>query len=323
MKIRSIVSLTAIAAVLVFGVVYMTVGVLHVDPRKSYFTATLHLDNSGRLGPHSPVLFDGVQVGNAEAVRKQASGVLVQLKIDKTYHIPVTSDVHIEQLSALGEPYIEFATTSGGGKGNAGPYLKDGHVVTTDRVQLPMTITQLSSRAVELLNQIHPESISRLVGTFDTALAGTDQAMQTLQRSSDLLAATLLSRTDTIRQLFADMQAMGANMDWLGPSLSTAGPQLGLFGTSLTEIVESGSVLSKKQPVPNYFTGDGLVPFLDNLTDLLNKIGPGLAPLAPVLQPVVTDAVARSPHVDISALISQALQSIDPDGTLHFRIHVK
>lgn len=318
MRVRGAVSLIAILAVLVFGIVYMTVGVLHLDPLESYFTADLQLDNSGGLGANAPVLLDGVQVGKTQEVSKQASGVLVRLKIDKQYSVPVSSDIRIEQLSALGEPYIEFAPTS-----NAGPYLKNGQNIATDRVHLPMTITQLSSRAVELLNQIHPEAISHLVGTFDTALAGTDQAMQPLQRSSDLLAATLLSRTDTIRQLFTDMQAMGTNMDWLGPSLTTAGPQLGLFGTSLTKIVENGSVLSKKQPVSNYFTGDGLVPFLNQLTDLMNKVGPGIAPLAPVLQPVVTNAVTHTPHIDISALIAQALQSVDPDGTLHFRVHVK
>ncbi len=318
MRVRGAISLIAIAVVLVFGIVYMTVGVLHYDPRKSYFTANLRLDTSGGLGPNSPVLFDGVAVGTAESVRKQASGVVVALKIDKRYHIPATSDIHIEQLSALGEPYIEFAPTA-----TSGPYLTDGQNIAADRVRLPMSITALSSRAVQLLNQLHPEAISHLVGTFDTALAGTDQAMQTLQRSSDLLAATLLSRTGTLRQLFADMQAMGANMEWLGPSVDTAGEQLGLFGTALTKIVENGSLLAKAQPVSNYFTGEGLVPFLGQLTDLLNKIGPGLAPLAPVLQPVVTDAVARTPRVDISALIGQALNSVDPDGTLHFRIHLK
>lgn len=318
MRVRGTVSLIAIVAVLVFGIVYMTVGVLHFDPRKSYFTADLQLDNSGGLGANSPVLFDGIAIGKTQTVRKQPSGVVVQMKIDKRYSVPVSSDIRIEQLSALGEPYIEFASAS-----QTGPYLHDGQQIGADRVHEPMTITQLASRAVQLLNQIHPEAISHLVGTFDTALSGTDQAMQTLQRSSDLLAATLLSRTATIRQLFIDMQALGANMSWLGPSLRTAGPQLGLFGTSLTKIVENGSILSKKQPVANYFTGGGLVPFLTQLTTLLNKIGPSVAPLAPVLQPVVADAMARTPRIDISALIGQALQSVDPDGTLHFRIHVK
>ena len=318
MRTRATISLLAIAVVLVFGIVYMTVGVLHYDPRKSYLTAELHLRNSGGLASNSPVLLDGVAVGKAESVTKQASGVLVRLRIDTRYHIPVASDVRIEQLSALGEPYIAFAPTAAGG-----PYVRDGQTISTDRVRMPMTVTALSSRVVQLLDQIHPEAVANLVGTFDTALAGTDDAMATLRRSSDLLAATLLSRTGAIRQLLCDMQAMGGDMAWLGPSLSTAGPELGLFGTSLTQIVESGSVLTHKQPVSNYFTGDGLNPFLGRLTEFLDRIGPELSPLAPMLQPVVTDAVSRAPQLDIGALIGQALHGVDPDGTLHFRINVK
>ncbi|WP_410876212.1 MlaD family protein [Nocardia sp. A7] len=318
MNLRAAVSLSAIAAVLVFGVGYMSLGVLRFDPRISYLTADLRLENSGGLGPNSPVLLAGVQVGRTESVRKQSGGVLVRLRIDTRYRIPVSSEVRIEQLSALGEPYIAFAPKSG-----AGPYLEDGQVVAADRIHRPMTITALSARLVELLDQINPEAIARLVDTFDRALAGTDTAMQTLQRSSTLLAATLLSRTEALRQLFADMQALGADMAWLGPSLGTAGPLFGEFGVTLNAIVESGSALVESRPVPAFFTGDGLVPFLDNLTALIAEIGPSIAPLGQILGPVVTDAVHRTPAIDISTLIDQALQSVDADGTVHLRIGVK
>ncbi len=42
-----------------------------------------------------------------------------------------------------------------------------------------------------------------------------------------------------------------------------------------------------------------------------------------MLDPVVTDAVHRAPAIDVSTLIDQALQSVGPDGTVHFRIAVK
>ncbi|WP_405494122.1 MlaD family protein [Nocardia sp. NBC_00511] len=318
MNLRATASLSAIAAVLVLGIVYMSIGVLHLDPRRSYLTAELRLSDSGGLGRNAPVLLSGIQVGRTESVSKQASGVLVRLRIDNRYRIPVSSEVRIEQLSALGEPYVEFAPSSG-----AGPYLTDGQVVATDRVRMPMTITALSARLVELMKQLHPEAISSLVGTFDQALAGTDDAMATLQRSTTLLAAALLSRTGSIRQLFADVQALGGNIDWLGPSMADAGPKFGEFGVVLNQIVANGSQLVEARPVADYFTGDGLVPFLKQLTDLLDKIGPGIAPLGPALEPMVAAAVRRAPALDISALIDQALQSIGSDGALHFRIGVK
>ncbi|MFF0491994.1 MlaD family protein [Nocardia sp. NPDC004068] len=315
MNVRGAVSLSAIAAVLILGATYMTVGVLHLDPRREYITVTMRLADSGGLGPNAPVLLTGVQVGRAEEVRKQATGVLVRLRIDDRYRVPLASDVRIEQLSALGEPYIEFAPEGGGG-----PYLRDGQTIPAERVRTPMTITALSARLVLLLDQVHPQSVANLVDTFDRALAGTDAAVQTLQRSTTLLAATLLSRTEVVRRMFGDVQALGTNIDWLGPSLAAAGPEFGEFGAALSAIVESASEFVEARPIPDYFTGTGVTPFMAELGALLNKIGPGAAPLAPALRPVVTDAVSRAPRLDVSALLDQALHGVDPDGTVHLRI---
>ncbi|MEV0062143.1 MlaD family protein [Nocardia sp. NPDC050718] len=318
MNIRAAVSLSSIVAVLIFGVGYMAFGVLHVDPRRGFVTVEMRLDDSGGLGAHAPVLVAGVQVGRTETVTKQAGGVLVRLRIEDRYRIPVASEVRIEQLSALGEPYVQFSPVR-----DAAPYLEDGQVVPTERIRMPMTITALSAKLVRLLEQIDPAVIGNLVGTFDRALSGTDSAVHTLQRSTSLLAATLLSRTQTVRQLFDDLQALGGDIEWLGPSLAAAGPEFAAFGTTLNRIVESGAALAESRPVTDYFTGDGLVPFLRNMTTLVEQIGPTAAQLGPVLEPVVTDAMNRTPALDISALINQALHGVDADGTLQFRIGVK
>ncbi|MGW0181725.1 MlaD family protein [Nocardia sp. NPDC003345] len=318
MNIRSITSLSAIAAVLVFGVAYMGIGVLDLDPRRDHITVGLHLDSSGGLGPGAPVLLHGIQVGRTESVRKEAAGVFVRLAIDDRYRIPAAGDIHIEQLSALGEPYVGFAPDS-----DTGPYLEDGQDIPATRVRLPASITALSTRLVELLDQIHPEVMAGLVGTFDRALDGTDVAMQSLQRSTSLLAATLLSRSASLRQLFDDLQALGGDIDWMGPSLAQAGPLFGEFGVTLSAIVENGSKLVEARPPADYFTGDGVLPFLVEVEALLRKIGPGLAPLGPMLQPVVTEAVQRAPTLDIGALLDQALDSVGTDGTLRFRIGAK
>ncbi|WP_231386845.1 MlaD family protein [Nocardia sp. BMG111209] len=318
MTARGTSSLVAIAVILILGIGYMCVGVLHLDPRRSFISAQLDLPDSGGLGPNAPVLLDGIQVGRAEEVRKQASGVQVRLRIDDRYRIPLAGAVRIEQLSALGEPYIEFAPDSA-----AGPYIRDGQAIPTQRVQEPLTITALSTRMVELLNQVHPEVVAHLVGTFEAALSGTGPAVQTLQRPTTLLAATLLSRTDAVRRLLADIQSLGGDIDWLGPSLATAGPQFGNFGEALSNIVNVTAPAVEARPAAAYFTGDGTVPFLVRLTALLAEIGPGIAPLAPALAPVVADAANQAPRLDIGALIDQALHGVDPDGTVHIRIATK
>ncbi|MCA2207998.1 MlaD family protein [Nocardia rosealba] len=317
MNTRAALSLSAIAAVLVLGVAYMTFGVLNIDPRRDYLAVELELSTSGGLGPGAPVLLNGIAVGRAESVRKQASGVLVALRIDERYPIPVSSRIRVEQLSALGEPYIGFDPID-----DAGPYLTDGQHIPAHRVPAPMTITTLSTRLIDLLDQIRPEVMAGLVDTFDRALADTEATMQTLRRSTTLLAATLLSRTDRLRQLFADLQFLGADIDWMGPSLGTAGPLFGEFGITLSAIVQSGSALVDSRPVADYFSGSGVLVFVRELEALLAKIGPSAAALGPMLQPVVRDAVATAPDLDLGALLDQALHGLG-DDTVHLRIGIK
>ncbi|MEV6360713.1 MlaD family protein [Nocardia asteroides] len=318
MNTRAAVSLSAILAVLVVGVSYLCLGVLDMDPRRDHTTIGLELRGSGGLAPNAPVLLNGVTVGQIEEVRTRPGGVLVRFAVDDRYRIPAASTLRIEQLSALGEPYLGFDPDH-----DSGPYLEDGQVIPADRIREPMTITELSTRLVGLLDGIRPEVVAGLVDTFDRALAGTGTTMDTLQRSTTLLAATLLSRTDVLRQLFADLQFLGADIAWMGPSLATAGPLFGEFGITLSDIVQSGSALVESRPTEQYFTGTGVLPFLAEVDALLAKIGPDLAPLGPVLEPVVTDAVGRAPDLDLGALLAQAVHGFDADGAVRLRIGIR
>ncbi|MBH0778014.1 MlaD family protein [Nocardia bovistercoris] len=318
MTARSLFSLASVGLVLVLGVTYMTTNVLGIDPRRHYISVELRLDNSGGLGADAPVLLKGTRVGHVDAVRRHDRKVQVGLRIDSRYRIPVSSLVRIEQLSALGEPYVEFDPAD-----DRGPYLEDGRTVSADRTRAPATITTLSVRMVELLDGIDPDAMAQLVGTFQRALAGTDAAMATLRRSAALLAATILSRKDSVRRMLADIQSMGTDIAWLGPSLAEAGPQFGRFGEALSTVIQSASEFIEARPTSDYFTGDGMVPFLDELTALVEELGPEVARTVPALLPTLTEAVAHTPAIDISDLIRQALLGVSDDGALRFRIAIK
>lgn len=318
MTVRSLFSLASIGLVLVLGVTYMTRNVLDIDPSRHYITVELRLDNSGSLGADAPVLLRGTRVGHVDSVRTHARQVWVGLRIDSRYGVPVSSQVRIEQLSALGEPYVEFEPAD-----DHGPYLENGQTVAADRIRAPATITTLSVRAVELLDGIDPEAVEQLVDTFQRALTGTDAAMATLRRSAALLAATILSRKDSIRRLLGDVQTMGTDIAWLGPSLAEAGPQFGRFGEALSTVIQSASEFIEARPTSDYFTGDGIVPFLDKLTALVEELGPDVARSVPALLPALTEATSHIPVVDISDLIRQALLSVSDDGALQFRIAIR
>ncbi|MBF6475375.1 MCE family protein [Nocardia abscessus] len=101
-------SLSSIAAVVLLALAYLTFDVVGVDWFTSYARLTMTLTNSGSLGPQSPVLLFGVRVGKVVSVRNGDDGVQVSMRVRNDCHIPVASTVSIENLSALGEPQVQF-----------------------------------------------------------------------------------------------------------------------------------------------------------------------------------------------------------------------
>ncbi|WP_067824638.1 MlaD family protein [Nocardia inohanensis] len=311
----SVASLGAIAAVLLIGAGYLTFGLLRFDPLGEHTDARLLLLDSGTVGPRTPVLLTGIEVGEVTAVHKVTDGVEVQFRLDGEYRVPAASAVRIENLSALGEPYIEFRPTS-----EAGPYVADGQLLDLRKTRAPTRIPELATKVVAVVNQFDPKTITGLVNTFDQALAGTESEVPRLERANKLLAATILSRTDVLRRLLTDLQTAGADMDWAGPGLAESGPYWGLLGERLDQLISTASGIFEVGNAPaDYLNGDGIVPFLKRLDAFLAEHGPELAPLVPALRPLTDRAVSAVAPLDISALISTALAAVSADGAVRLQ----
>lgn len=317
--IKAGISLGAILVVLLFGIAYMSFGVLRFNPLQDFTHARMLLTNSGGIAQNSPVLLTGVEVGKVTDVRKVAAGVEVEFRVDQKYKIPSFSNVRIENLSALGEPHIEFEPT-----GKEGPYLGEGQLIETRNIEQPVSIPQLSARVVELVNQLDPKTISSLVDTVTQGLAGTEAVLPTLERASKLLAATILSRSPATKKLLIDLQAIGGDISWVGTAFTESGPQWAGFGALIDNIINKSIPLIEYPGTPEmYLLHDGLVPVLARTIALLNKVGPSIAELHPVIQPLFNDAMQITPQLDISTLISQAVNTVGDDGAVHLQINMK
>lgn len=317
-KPASVLSSTAIAGVLIVAGSYLGFGVLRLDPLVEHRTVRMLVPNSGGVAVGSPVLLSGVRVGAVRAIDGVASGVQFTLNLEDRHLIPATSAVRIESLSALGEPYVEFDPPN-----QDGPYLRDGQLVDARSAPMPMSVPQVAVRAVQLLRQLDPNVLNSLVGTVDTAIRGTGGEMPRIERAGTLLAATILSRTDVLRRLLVDLQTIGADMGWAGPSLRSAGPEWVDFGTGLDTLITAAARVYEVGNSPaDYNTGDGLVPFLRRLDEVLDKEGPRIGQLLPALRQFSQAQQAGQP-IDISALISQALAMVGDDDAIHLQITVK
>ncbi|NMN94283.1 MCE family protein [Nocardiaceae bacterium YC2-7] len=317
MKPSSALSLSAIATVFVVGSAYLTFDVVHVDWFKNYTTATMTLPNSGGLVPRSPVLLSGLRVGEVTTVENTETGVEVAFRVSDDYRIPVASEVSIEILSALGEPYVEFKPVRDDGR-----FLENGQHIDTAAIQVPLSIPEMARTVTDLLGQLDPDAVSSIVDTFTQALSGTASVVPTLARSTSLLAATLLSRTPQINSALIDMQTIASDMEWVGPSLTDAAPTWTEMGRLIDKVVAAFAELARTPGMPDSYTeGTGLLPFLQSLSAWIDRVGPDLAPLVPVLQPLAAEAETSLGRIDLSALIAQALDATG-DSALHLYVNV-
>ncbi|WP_067823184.1 MlaD family protein [Nocardia inohanensis] len=312
-------SLAAIAAVLILGLGYLTFGVVGVDWFARYTNLTMMLTNSGSLGAKSPVLLSGVRVGEITSVRNGDGGVQVRMRVRDDHRIPVASTVTIENLSALGEPYVQFTPQ----KGSAAPYLSDGQQIDTRAVRTPTSIPEVARQVTHLMGQLDPQTIASVIDTFAQGLAGTETVVPQLSRATSLLAATLLARTDAVRTMFTDLQTIGGRMEWTGPAMSAAAPGWTALGGSFDSIADAIAKIVRTGRVPEMYTeGTGLIPFTHELTDVLDRMGPDLAKLTPVLSPLAVQVTGALSRIDLSALITQALADTG-DGVVRLQIAVK
>lgn len=318
MKAGSIASLGGIAAVTLLGASYLTFGVVKADPFAEYTNASMVLADSGGLSVGSPILLTGMKVGKVTSVEGTAQGVRVGFRIDADRKLPVDSAVTIEQLSALGEPYVEFRPKTGGA-----PYLKDGQRLDTAAVKSPLSIPEVSRLVNKVMNQLDPKVAASLASTLGTAFHDTDAAMPPLTRAGDLLAAAIMSREPKIAQLLNSFQVAASNVDGIGAATAAAAPAFVQFEQSLEELINAVGRLVDRAPGPQvYVEGNGLAPFLAKLTDWLQQAGPELKTLAPQLQPLADAVRTTGPQINLSSLISQALASTD-DGAVRLQVTVK
>ncbi|QLY30618.1 MlaD family protein [Nocardia huaxiensis] len=318
MRWGSVASLGAIAAVTVVGASYLTFGVVRADPFAEYTNASMVLKNSGGLSVGSPILLTGMRVGKVTSIEGTAQGIEVGFRVDADRKLPTDSVITIEQLSALGEPYVEFRPRTG-----SGPYLTDGQRLDTSAVKSPLSIPEVSRLVNKVMNQLDPKVAASLAATLGAAFDDTESSMPQLTRAGDLLAAAIMSREPKIAQLLNSFQATASDMAGIPEATAAAAPAFLRFEQSLEELIDAVGRLVDRAPGPQvYVDGDGLAPFLAKLTEWLQQAGPELQTLAPQLQPLVDAARTAGPQINISSLVSQALASTS-DGAVRVQVNVK
>ncbi|QIS04763.1 MCE family protein [Nocardia brasiliensis] len=293
MKLSGPVSLVLLLVMTVLCAAYMAVGVLDIDPRRSTNTVTVLMDSSGGLMPTSQVDLRGMRIGKVRAITATGTGLAVRIELDAKYQVPLGSEVHVSNLSAAGEQFMDFRPTT-----TAGPYLTDGSVVPTSQVRVATTVSEALAKLDVLNSQIDPAKVERLAAIVSQGYAGREKEIALLTRTLTMTAQLLHDKRDAITRLYVHGQQLAENFDGYGPVI---GGWAGELADMLPEVVHLIESFQGYSYAGEHVWDEPLGPLVRKIDGYLSTLGPDLAHIATALRPATS--VLKPIRVDAGSIV--------------------
>jgi phospholipid/cholesterol/gamma-HCH transport system substrate-binding protein len=310
-----IASFVAFVAMIAVFVGYIASLGLRVSPPTKRTTLSMAVADVNNLVAGSSVLLRGVPVGKVTAVDTSVSAANVQFYIADQYKVPVDSDVRLENLSALGESYIELEPRSSGG-----PTFRDGERIKAGAVKQPPSITELATSVVRVLNQLDPKQLGNVVGEADVALPDPSTVLPNLARASLLTRNTVAGFKGQGRELLDNFQVLLRNAGFVGPALAGAaapvrdlGPVFNIVWSHALEDLLMGVYPATIVQLSDLLTR--IQKFLDDRGTDLKVLGEATS------SNVVLIANALK-NLDSSQILSNLLATVPEDGAIELHVPI-
>ncbi|MFW0787598.1 MlaD family protein [Gordonia sp. CPCC 206044] len=293
---------------------YLATSVYHWRPWEESKTATLHVTGTDLVLSGTGVDLNGVSIGKVSHVRITHDGADLTVEYPGSATIPSNAGVEIGMQSALGEPYVNFVP----GDADA-PALPDGAVLDTDRVAEPESIPGIFDRISNLSAVTAADPVAGVLHTVWQSLDGNNTSLAQISDGSRLVAGLLLSREAQLRTMFTNTQVYTGDLDWLVKSL----PQ---FGNGLGKVFSHflGAMTGTEDLVYGANMRQTLVdivhPFLARLNPYLREIVPTSVEALGPLMPIASAVNSTLPVIDVSDLLSRALELFGSGDSARFVI---
>lgn len=316
MKFNAATTLVILAVITVLGAAYLSLGVLDINPAAQPTRITLLLDNSGGLLPTSQVTMRGIQVGRVTGIRTTPAGLRVSIDLDPTHPIPANSAISVQNLSLVGEQYIDFKP-----KYIAPPYFSDGTVIPADRVASAVTVSDLLARANTLLSAVNPSYVRTIVTNVSQALAGNDATLDSLATSAGLVAKMEWENRQLLATLFNNVSTMTNGLGDLhaGEVLSEASTLMPGAVLALTRLVRDTDEYTHMLDGA-LAPGAALPTLVANLGQYLDMLSGPLSTFATVLEPAT--APLRGFKVDAGHWLDFWESTFNDNGGLRVQVNV-
>jgi len=314
-RVKSAVGLATIVVfcgIIVLFVAYVGSLGIRVAPPSKRSTLALEVPDINNIAVDSNVLLRGVPVGKVTRVDTSLASATIHFYVDGRYRIPADTEIRLENLSTLGESYIELEPRT-----SDGPSFRDGQAVPQRSVKQPPSISELAVSVVRVLNQLDPGQLGRVVGEADVGLPDPVSTLPNLARASLLLRNTVAEFKGQGRDMLANVQVLLENAGFVGPALAGASPGLRDLGP-ITTVTWNDAWTIGQVLIPEDVMEFSL--FLQRLQKFLDDRGRDLRILGESTSENVKLIAAALRNFDSSQILSNLLATVPEDGTVNLHV---
>lgn len=307
---RTVLSIGGMAVIAALSFTYMSQQGLRTGLMEDVYTAQVEVPDTNGLLVGSRVLLRGIAIGEVTDITSSADAVTVTWKYDRNTPIAADSTVRLDNLSALGEPFLAVSPGSEGG-----PNLEDKAVLASEQVVVPTTFEELSERLTGLLTQVEPDGVREIFRTLDIALPDDQRVYGNLERSGQLMAATIEQNSDTFTTLLRTVQPLLLDSGFIPEGMRATEPRVAEFGSGFTDLLAGIRFASDRGPL-NAGIKYGASPFIGELQKFLDATAPDLETIGVNLLPAVSEAANSIRTMDIGTLLDTVLTSTESGDAL-------
>ena len=162
---------------------------------KTYGIKASFTDATG-LVKGDEVRLAGVRVGKVATMEVQRGQAVVAMRVDSAYKLPADSRFELHWKNLLGQRFVEAVPPDGATL--AGPVLKNGATLGSDRTQNAADLSELLNNTEPLLARLDTNRLNDLMTTVASAMHGREDELNMAIGNSAQLVDTLAGRADVI-----------------------------------------------------------------------------------------------------------------------------
>jgi phospholipid/cholesterol/gamma-HCH transport system substrate-binding protein len=309
---KDVLSYLAFAVIIAIVLGYFATLGLRVYAPSNRTNLSMDVPDVNGLVVDSNVLLRGAPVGKVVKTSTSPQAANIEFWVDGNYHIPVDTEVRLENLSALGESYIELMPRSDGGQ-----MLRNNQRISAKSVVQPPSISELATSVVRVLNQLDPDALKRIISESDAALPDPNIVLPNLVRASTLFNNMLRGFDGEGRALLSNFQALLVNAQWVNPDLTSITRDLKSVGENWQDFFKHLPILFARNNPENIQNLNNLVA---RIQGLLDDRGGDLKVLGEAFQPKLNAIAGVLMNFDSGQILDHFLQQVPADGAITLRV---